>query len=781
MFASGRRKSSLSTKQHEDEEECRQLTTCLMNNNQPAHQAAAAATATTTSSPLKNQQINNKPAKNNYNNNNKKAKLARIESICDEENEHRKPASCARMALNLLKRKLIFIPLIILICIAAIYCVPYIEIHTRIPKALPHIPFNFQDGPLRASTVSQFKIEHLFRNQVSGPESIAIDSMGNMYMAIEGGFILYAHLNKSSPFKSYYYDPNNTNSYRYTLAPGALGPYSIQAAASGAQVPLANERPNLIKIAELNGVKQTPYSSSPASQEARRARLADFHNAEPGFSRRQSRAPSMWKRECQLDEKIYGPKLYSSGDNLAAQQQELPAESANEIDTNQNARQAEKLTGFTTNVHISRCSKPLGIRLSPDESFLYVVDTLSGLYRVSLRVAERPFANQRLVQRLIDFRHNRHQLLPVVQLDIESNQAEAAAAASQVRQQAPAQAAMEQMNGRQMPASRNRAHLNVSLLAVDDLVVDYGAGLRGGDIIYMSLASQNWQATSFIYDILEGRPSSLVLRYDTGSNQLSVLNPAQVSLVRTSSNLEPTVQLNASRNPLNLEPVLLGLGAPHLDENDVFDDRPLYFTNGLELTDDKQALLIVDTSNKRIIKHYIRGDRRGTSDHWAWTPNFPDNIRRGSAKHDETYWVVGCGQAVDGKKDFLELLHDWPMLRKYILKNFYLFGWLIEQFGARLLDSTSVRDFGYSIKVGHTFCEKACSGLMILQYNQYGDIIRTIHSKEFPHDTIYYSQVNEVVDAINQEHVLYLSSPSYNYVTKLTLPTDSLGAPTPVP
>lgn len=753
MFASGRRKSSLNTTQHEeDDEEHNQLTTCLMNNQlggAPINSSEPAGSREKKNGSLANQR-------------NQKAKLARIESIGDEENELRKQPRCAfSMALNLLKRKRIFIPLIILLCMAAIYCVPYIEIQARVPRSLPHIPFNFQDGPLRASSVSQFRVEHLFRDHLSGPESVALDSQGNMYMATEGGFILYAHLNRSSPIKRRYYHLHLRNKTLWNTLENdpSLSAYKTVAQEIERLRPL-NEYPELVLIAELNPVRPVPAGpKAPPTQQGGRARLADFQYGgdQAGFSRRQSRTAAPMRRECQLDEKVYGKELFS-GPTINAP----PA--ANQID-NDLSTSPEKIDSFTTHVRLSRCSKPLGVRLSQDEKYLYVVDTLAGLYKVHLEPLP-------VAVRLVDFRNNRHQLLPVVQLDLEAEDQQGLP---------PLVADKSLLRSQQLPTARGRAYLNVSLMAVDDLAVDYGAGSRKGDIIYMSLASQHWQAVSFVYDHLEGRPSAAVLRYDTGSNQLSVLNPAQVSLVRTSANLESTGLSSYGNLSQNPDLPYLGLGAPRLDENDVFDDRPLYFTNGLELTDDKLALLIVDTSNKRIIKHYIRGNRRGTSDHWAWTPNFPDNIRRGADKRHETYWVVGCGQGVDGKLDMFGLLREWPMLRKFLLKNFYLIGWVVEQFGAHLIDSTSVRDFGYSIKTGNEFCERGCSGMMILQYNKYGDIIRTIHSREFPHDTTYYSQVNEVIDAINQEHILYLSSPSYSYVTKLTLPTDSFDSPSPAP
>lgn len=650
-----------------------------------------------------------------------------------QENPRGGGSCCSLMLLKMLKWKWAIIPLFIICCIAAIYCIPYIDIEARVPMSLPHIPFNYREGPLRASTASQFKIERLFADQISGPESVALDSLGNMYLAIEGGFILYAHLNKSSVPKRGYYINEPPNSLRNQQAFDMLSP----------------DYTDLVKIAELNGIRQMPYGQH---QQQRR-----WAAAAPMERTLEKRAGS-WRRECLADEQIYGQPLHSGGTS-----ENLPVVDNSVISDTSAAGRARK---FVSNVHLSRCSKPLGVRLSPDESHLYVVDTLSGLYRVNLKNPERQFTTQRSVTKLLDFRaNNRHQMVPVISLD----------EAPTIMGPAPLSPHL---------LTKSREHINISLMAVDDLAIDYGAGTNGGDMIYLSDASQNWQAISFVYDMLEGRPSGAILRYDTGINQLSVLSPTRVAHVRTSvlEFVDDDTNNNGQRlRPVNLSlnqnedqgDIYLGLGAPRLDENDIFDDRPLHFPNGIELTDDKQAILIADTTNKRIIKHYIKGSRRGTSDLWAWTPHFPDNIRRGYDRNHETYWVVGCGEDTTSKPDILAWLQAWPRLRKYILKNIYLFGWLIESIGGQLLGSNSVRDFGYSLKIGNSLCESLCSGMMILQYNKHGDVIRSIYSKEFPNDITLYSQVNELIDAQNQEHVLYLSSPVYKYVTKLVLPSDS--------
>jgi len=638
-----------------------------------------------------------------------RVKLAKQETI---ELEERRGCVACKMAANFIRRKwALTLAAVVVSCIAAIYCIPFIEIEPQIPRQLPHIPFNFETGPLAPSSMSSFKIERLFEGQIYGAESVALDSAGNMYLAIEGGFVLYAHLNRSS-------QPRRPPQWE-----------------SGETSPVG-EPVRLAKIAELNGVRPVPYESR------RRAR---------GDGADTSR-----RRECQLDEQVYGPSLHSGGSLASAK-----FAPATEAPASGNQEQQEERGEFVSHVHYSRCSKPLGMRLSPDESLLYIIDTYSGLYRVNLRLSERHEPSQRLVSKLIDFRTNKRRALPVAKLGSAGDDLAPLAGAGQLEVARPQE-------------------LNVTLMAVDDLAVDYGAGTRGGDIIYLTDASQRWLAPSYVFHMLEGRPGGLVLRFDTGSGQLSVLDPNRLAHVRTSGLDPPSLtNLSSPLAPVNLsaDQLYMGIGAPRLDENDVFDDRPLNFPNGLELTDDRQAILIADTTNKRIIKHYIRGKRAGTSDLWAWTPHFPDNIRRGHDPRRETYWVAGCGQDTRGKFDLLGWLDSWPRLRKFLAKNFHLLGLLIESLGAHLLRSTSVRDLGFSIKNGQLLIEQMCPGMMILQYNNYGDLIRSIHGKQFPHDLGLQSQVNELIDAKRQEHLLYLSSPSYKFVTKITLPTESFDFP----
>lgn len=616
--------------------------------------------------------------------------------------------------------------------LAAIYCLPFIDIQPQIPKRLPQIRYDFSRAPLLATSAKKYKIDKLFDGQIHGAESVEADSSGNLYMAIEGGYILYARMNHSNGH--------------------------------------TNTKQKLWLLAELN---------KPVSSSAKSTSTSTSTSAALG----QNDGSSV--RACQLDEQVYGTQLSVGG-------------------VNENGP-------FQSRVINSRCSKPLGIRLSRNEDYLYVVDTLRGLYQIDLKQAHD---NLRRRQQLGETKQEEDK--PMVRILVNFNP------------KTKINVALERTDNE---IGRVKIEVPVAMTAMDDLVIDHGAGSNGADVIYMTDASQMWLAVNYFFDFMEARPSGLVLRYDLGSNQLSAFDNAHLSRVRMSavsangfeahlqiarampeyqvgdngtmgiesdnreklkSNLTTKQRIINNRGEQletrQLDTIddnglqYMGYGAPKFDSSDIFDDRPMFFPNGIELMDDRQALLIADTSNKRIIKHFIRGPRKGQTDLWTWTPNLPDNIRRGSRNSDnrETYWVVGCGKD-RSTNTFLEglisddTMNDWPRLRKFLLRQVYFIGWILETLGqTRPFRSQYIRDYGYSIKMGLTLMDRFCEGAMILQYNRNGRIIRAIHGKDFPHDMKLLSQITEVNDFNNpKQHSLYLSSPIYDYLYRLSFTTAS--------
>lgn len=592
------------------------------------------------------------------------------------------------LAAKLCKCKLV-LPALVLAFVLAVYWLPFFAFEPRVPFApLPDASaasalFDFTTRPLRATPSDTIaSVERLFNGQLHGPEALAFDSQGNLYTAVEGGFVLYAHLNQSS-------------TVRHTFLHSQLAAVSSAAATSSDQ---SNGNYNsshkllpvfLLKVADLNSqyAQLQPHSQTSGQQSARTPKAAA--------------KDSKQAKSCLLDEQLYG------------QLQSPPALNSS----------------FSSNVVVSRCSKPLGVRLSADESYLYVVDAARGLFKVHLRVPERPHANLRLVQRLVDFKPGSPMQLPIYDY-----------------------------NNKQSASNL----LNVTLLAVDDLAVEHNASSRNGDVIYLTLASERYKPTSVIYQLLEGIPSGGILRYDVSANELSILDPQKLAHVRHSP-------LHSSA-PDDRSWTGAGIGAPRLDEEDAFDDRPLNFPNGVELTPSKDALLITESLNKRIVKHFIRGPRAGDTDLWAWTPMIPDNIRRTSTRDGRNaYWTIGCGEDLSTKLtsfDLAEALMGWPRVRKFAAKLNYALGATIESLGA-LFRSLSLTNFGYKLKTSEALLDSFCPRFIAIKYNSTGEILQSVHAGSFDADFRCFSHVTEVETA--DEHFLYLGNPLYSFLARLKL------------
>src|SRR5262249_11217076 len=108
--------------------------------------------------------------------------------------------------------------------------------------------------------------------------------------------------------------------------------------------------------------------------------------------------------------------------------------------------------------------------------------------------------------------------------------------------------------------------------------------------IYFSDSSTRFGIDQHLYDLLEGRPSGRLLRYDPRTKQTSVLL------------------------------------------------RDLWFANGVALSWDEDSVLVCETYRYRILRYWLQGPKAGTSDVFVdELPGFPDNLCRGDLG---LYWVA---------------------------------------------------------------------------------------------------------------------------------------------
>lgn len=65
--------------------------------------------------------------------------------------------------------------------------------------------------------------------------------------------------------------------------------------------------------------------------------------------------------------------------------------------------------------------------------------------------------------------------------------------------------------------------------------------------------------------------------------------------------------------------------------------RGLVFANGVALSKDHSFVLVAETTNCRILRHWLYGPNAGDTDIFTKLPGFPDNIRRNSKGE---FWVA---------------------------------------------------------------------------------------------------------------------------------------------
>eukprot|EP00117_Sycon_ciliatum_P044502 scpid79428/ scgid3504/ Adipocyte plasma membrane-associated protein len=145
------------------------------------------------------------------------------------------------------------------------------------------------------------------------------------------------------------------------------------------------------------------------------------------------------------------------------------------------------------------------------------------------------------------------------------------------------------------------------LLLANDLVV------APDGMVYITDSSSKFGNDKLLYDLVEGAPNGRVVRYD-----------------------------------------------PVTGVANTFVDK-LHFPNGIELSQDGQSILVVETTKARVIRIFISGERTGQSEVMLpATPGFPDNIRR----HPNGGYLIGMSGARTALVTFLE---NKPWIRKFLV------------------------------------------------------------------------------------------------------------------
>jgi sugar lactone lactonase YvrE len=85
----------------------------------------------------------------------------------------------------------------------------------------------------------------------------------------------------------------------------------------------------------------------------------------------------------------------------------------------------------------------------------------------------------------------------------------------------------------------------------------------------------------------------------------------------------------------------------------------LSFANGVALGEDDSSVVFTETNEYTLKRHWLGGDKRGTTEVLAHLPGFPDNVTRNGRR----FWV-----AIGSPRDpVVDALAGWPRLRNAVL------------------------------------------------------------------------------------------------------------------
>ncbi|KAF8361133.1 hypothetical protein PRIPAC_88056 [Pristionchus pacificus] len=93
--------------------------------------------------------------------------------------------------------------------------------------------------------------------------------------------------------------------------------------------------------------------------------------------------------------------------------------------------------------------------------------------------------------------------------------------------------------------------------------------------------------------------------------------------------------------------------------------KGLHFANGVQILPDRQSFVVSECTRARIMRHYIDGPKKGTTETFIENlPGLPDNIR---LSKNGTLWVGLASVRMAGQSNALEAMAGYPKAREFLL------------------------------------------------------------------------------------------------------------------
>lgn len=206
----------------------------------------------------------------------------------------------------------------------------------------------------------------------------------------------------------------------------------------------------------------------------------------------------------------------------------------------------------------------------------------------------------------------------------------------------------------------------------------------------------------------------------------------------------------------------------------------LAFPNGLELTDDKSALILCSINDRLLYKYSISGPEKGKLITLLDNlPGEPDNIKRSADKNRETFWVALYTARNKYKPHFaFDVLGKNAYLTRFFVRLQAIIGTAVEWI-AKQSNCDCLLKLGVGIKSGLIPNMGNCEYGMAIEIDSQGNILNSLHSPDGK--TCALSEVFELEDQNDGQRRFLLGSATNPYVGRLSLPKSAFNNQANVP
>ncbi|XP_015921893.1 adipocyte plasma membrane-associated protein [Parasteatoda tepidariorum] len=183
----------------------------------------------------------------------------------------------------------------------------------------------------------------------------------------------------------------------------------------------------------------------------------------------------------------------------------------------------------------------------------------------------------------------------------------------------------------------------------------------------------------------------------------------------------------------------------------------LHFPNGLQLAKDKKSLLVNELMNRRILRYYIKGPKKGKVEVFADNlPAEPDNIR----PSPRGYWVAFTSARNSSNTLIVDSLNSYPQVKRLWVRLHHSIGTLLWSF-AELTGHPVVKTFAYRFKRGDVILPFIPRHGIVIEFDENGKMLRSLHSPD--------GKINALSEVKEHEGYLYLGSFTNHYLGRLKL------------